>query len=68
MPSSVTLINASGLSSSSDDLSMSQKALYEVALMLVDESSARDFISILQCMVDGPSMVFGNFRPKQPLI
>ena len=32
--------------------------------MLVDDSSARDFISILQCMVDGPSMVFGTFPPK----
>ena len=28
--------------------------------MLVDESSARDFISILQCIVEGPSMVFGT--------
>src|SRR5271170_6439360 len=44
--------NDSGLSSSSDDLLMSQKALSGVASMLVDESSARDFISILQCMVE----------------
>lgn len=57
----------SGLSTSSDDLSMSQKALSGVASMLVDESSARDFISILQCMVEGPSMVFGNF-PRKPML
>ena len=50
----------SGLSSSSDDLSLSQKAFGGVASMLVEESSARDFISILQCIVEGPSMVFGT--------
>jgi len=51
--------NGSGLSSSTDDLSLSQKAFSGVASMLVEESSARDFISILQCIVEGPSMVFG---------
>src|SRR5438045_8649701 len=39
-----------------------------VASMLVDESSAKDFIPVLSCIVEGPNMVFGTLTPKASLI
>jgi len=35
------------------------KAFNGMASLMVDESSARDFIPILHCMALGPTMVFG---------
>lgn len=37
-----------------------EKVLRDVASLLVEESSAKDFIPVLHCMTQSPSMVFGN--------
>jgi hypothetical protein len=39
--------------------------MISVALMLVDETSAKDFIPVLACMVGGPDMIFGNLHTIQ---
>jgi hypothetical protein len=47
---------------------LSEKAFRAVADMLVDEASAREFIPILHCIIDGPNMVFGTSKGLRDLM
>jgi hypothetical protein len=52
--------NNSGLKNVS--VQTAEKAFKGVSSMLVDETSITDFIPVLQCIVQGPNMVFGNLH------
>ena len=52
-----SIIDHSGPKDLSKELA--EKSLHAIAKLLVTDSSAKDFIPVLHCMVQAPSMVFG---------
>lgn len=55
--SSETAVTVSRIDGASPEIC--EKAMNGVASMLVDGISAKDFLPVLQCMVEGPKNVFG---------